>query len=149
MSLYPGRVLKGKVTFPPPMWPVYEATLSFGVWGPRKRGRREKEWLYIVILKLHARFHGFSVGPESIETVLCWQWGCGCSFIFHVSSCPQVLVFLAIAIIFIAGLLIGRYAIAVPIRMYLLVLFVCLFVVESVEVEVAWCFDIEYSHISL
>ena len=67
--------MKGKVTFPPPMWPVYEATLSFGVWGPRKRGR-EKEWLYIVILKLHARFHGFSVGPESIETVLCWQWWC-------------------------------------------------------------------------
>ena len=69
------------------------------------------------------------------------------------SSCPQVLIFLAIAIIFIAGLLIGRYAVAVPIRMYLLVLFVCLFVclfvVESVEVEMAWCFDIEYSHISL
>ena len=28
-------------------------------------------------------------------------------------------------------------------------LFLCLFVVESVEVEVVWCFDIEYSHISL
>ena len=79
--LVPRPCTEGKVTFPPPMWPVYEATLSFGVWGPRKwrRGRRrEKEWLYIVILKLHARFHGFSVRNR----VLCWQWGCGYSFIF-------------------------------------------------------------------
>ena len=45
---------------------------------------------------------------------------------YRVPSLPQILVFLAIAIIFIAGLLLGRYT--APTCTYLLVLFVCLFV---------------------
>ena len=48
----------------------------------------------------------------------------GC-IIYRVPSLPQILVFLAIAIIFVAGLLLGRYT--APTCMYLLMFFACLF----------------------
>ena len=61
------------------------------------------------------------------------------------SSLPQILVFLGIAVIFITGLLLGRFTAPCT---YLLVSFVCLFVclfvcfiVGGVGGEVAWRFD--------
>ena len=66
------------------------------------------------------------------------------------SSLPQILVFLAIAVIFIAGLLLGRFT--APTRTYLLVSFVCLFVcfiVGGVGGRWQGVLTVEYSLLSL